>query len=80
MTALGIDERGREQRLRRAAKRQGVALVKAKTRSPDHPSYGTYGLIDPARNAWVAADWNNGYGLTLDEVEAWLSDEERGAE
>lgn len=66
------NEKVRENRLRRAAKRQGLMLVKSRRRDRRASDYGTYGLIDPNRNAWVA--WRGGgFGMDLDQVEAWLA-------
>lgn len=68
-----LEERAHEARVRRAAKRQGLQLVKSRCRVPEAFVFGTYGLIDPARNAWVAHRGGDGYGMSLDEVEAWLA-------
>jgi hypothetical protein len=68
-----VSDKIREERLRRAAKRQGLALVKSRSRHPDVLVYGTYGLVDPQRNAWVASSGGDGYGLDLDEIEQFLT-------
>jgi hypothetical protein len=60
----------RENRLRRAAKRQDLELVKAPQRDPRGTLHGTYGLIDERGWAFAAP---TGYGKTLDEVEAFLN-------
>jgi hypothetical protein len=64
----------REQRLRRVAVRLGYRLVKSRCRTPELFVYGTYGIIDPDRNWWVQTFGGDGYGLDLDEIEAWLTD------
>jgi hypothetical protein len=67
--------RSQEARARRLAARQGLRLVRARSRTPQDYLYGTYGLIDDETNAWVAHDaCQRGYGLTLAEVEAWLAE------
>ena len=70
-------EKVRENRLRRMAKRQRLALVKSRRRDPRAWDYGTYGLIDPSRNTLVADAGQSGYGLDLDEIEAWLTGADR---
>jgi hypothetical protein len=68
------DEKVRENRLRRMAARQGLALQKSPRRDPHALGYGTYRLIDAATKAVVAMDRNlhSGYGLDLDDVERRL--------
>ena len=64
----------RENRLRRMADRQGLALQKCRRRDPRAFDFGTYQLIDPwLSNAVVAKHHESGYGLTLDDVEAHLT-------
>jgi hypothetical protein len=68
----------RENRLRRAAARQGLTLRKSPRRDHRARSYGTYMLTSTDSNGTVvvaAAEENGreGYGLTLDEVEQRLS-------
>lgn len=64
----------RENRLRRVAGRRGLRLEKSRRRDPRAWDYGTYQLVDAYTNGLVAAEWDvgRGYGLTLDEIEAWL--------
>lgn len=69
-----------ENRLRRAAERQGLRLEKSRFRDPYALTYGTYALIEgPARagDNWrsrvqVAGDPNTGYGLNLRDVALYL--------
>lgn len=66
----------RENKLRRMAQRQGLALKKSPRRDTHALGYGTYMLIKPAAsNAIVASSLPDGYGLTLDEVERELTGE-----
>jgi hypothetical protein len=57
-----------ENRLRRAAARQGLRLEKSRRRDPRAYDYGTYALIDGASRTLVAGDTNTGYGLDLEDV------------
>lgn len=66
-----MTEHGREARLRRQAKRQGLALVKSRHQA----TAGTYGIIDPYNDAWRAmSNRGDGYGMDLDAVEEWLAE------
>ena len=64
-----------ENRLRRAASRQGLQLQKSRARDPRAIGFGTYQLVDPSTGAIVHADHvlQRGYGLDLADVEAWLN-------
>jgi hypothetical protein len=64
-------EKVRENRLRRAAERQGYRLVKSRRRDPMALDFGRWfldELDDPSMT--IEPD-----GLTLDQVEAWLRGE-----
>ncbi|OQP87597.1 hypothetical protein BTR14_03245 [Rhizobium rhizosphaerae] len=69
------DEKVRENRLRRMADRQGLRLVKSRSRDEMAMDYGLYGLIDiqtngtvfpPLAGRWICTE-------TLDEIEKYLS-------
>ncbi len=64
-----------ENHLRRMAERQGLKLMKSRRRDPRAYDFGTYMLVDPYTNSLVAGDTNRGYGLSLDEVEEWLTED-----
>lgn len=68
------NDKVRENRLRRAAERQGLRLLKSRRRDPRAIEYGTYMLVDADTNgvAW-SGDHENGYGLDLDDVEDYLN-------
>jgi hypothetical protein len=66
-------DRTRETRLRRMAERQGLRLERSRRRDPRAIGYGTYQLVDSASHTIAAGDTNNGYGLTLDDVEHALT-------
>jgi hypothetical protein len=63
----------RENRLRRMAARQGLALKKSPRRDPRALGYGTYMLVDVSTNGLVAWGLSDGYGLDLDEIERELT-------
>ncbi len=62
----------RENRLRRMAERQGLAVQKSRRRDPRAYDFGTYMLVDPVANAVVASGLHSGYGMSLDDVERYL--------
>jgi hypothetical protein len=71
------DEKVRENRLRRMADRQGLALRKSGRRDPRALDYGMYALIDPKTNTHVAGAQSGRYDLTIDDVEEYLTGEDR---
>ena len=70
------DEKVRENRLRRMAERQGLRLVKSRRRDPLAMDYGGYMLVDVFNNTVVAGELNTPRVLTVDEVEAYLTNPE----
>lgn len=67
------NEKIRENRLRAAARRQGLVLAKSRRRDPRSYDYGTYMLMDGRTGAIVAAGVEgHAYGLSLDDVESVL--------
>lgn len=63
----------RETRLRRAARRQGLALQKSRMRDPRGIDYGTYQLVDETGRIVAKASGRAAYGLTLDQIEQRLT-------
>lgn len=63
----------RENRLRRTAARRGLTLMKCRRRDPLAIGYGTYQLVDSNNHIYACKDNENGYGLTLDEIESALN-------
>ncbi len=57
-----------ENRLRRAAARQGLRLEKSRLRDHRAIGYGTYQLVDDATDTVVSSGLPSGYGLGLDQV------------
>jgi hypothetical protein len=79
------DEKVRENRLRRAANRQGWLLVKSRRRDPRAFDYGLYVLVqDTAGNRGgpgrryggqaALSEFARGRGMSLDEIETELSE------
>jgi len=69
-----------EGRLRRRAEREGLMLVKSRTRDPLADDYGRYVLVtDSAGNRVgryggqaAVSDFAKGFGLTLEQIEGQL--------
>jgi len=64
-----IAEKVRENRLREAAKRQGLELSKSRRRDPRALDFGRWQVIDASRGA-VVAECDS-----IDEVESYLDGE-----
>ncbi|CPV43159.1 hypothetical protein [Mycobacteroides abscessus] len=80
-TTISTSVRTTEARVRRAAKRAGLALEKSRTRNPAASDYGTYGLVRVTNSSghWrsrelVAGDSHTGYGLSLGEAADWIEE------
>jgi hypothetical protein len=56
-----------ENRLRRAAQRQGLVLQKSRARDPRATNYGTFGLYEMGEEGtlWSRYGDESGYGLSL---------------
>lgn len=67
--------RTKEARLRRAAERRGLRLIKRRRFDPKAFDYGLYVLVEDQANAKQIADtmFQNRQGKTLDEIEQQLS-------
>ncbi len=63
-------DRTREHRLRRLAKRRGYILQKSKRRDPYAIDYGRWWIVEPDIGGNVAGGQ---FGITLDEVEEILT-------
>ena len=80
---LSNAEKVRENRLRRMAKRQRLALVKSRRRDPRAWDYGAYGLIDlslfaDSDGSDMRYDYLDGAGgMSLDEIETRLTGADR---
>ncbi len=71
-SSITTSEKVRENRLRRMAERQGLALRKSPRPDPRALDFGTYMLVD-AHNTVVVGGPDGRFGLSLDEVQAALS-------
>src|SRR5689334_15681652 len=66
-------DKTRENRLRRAARRQGFVLRKSRRRDPEAYDYGLWMIVDPDGNTVVAGNQATGTpSMPLDGVEYWL--------
>ncbi len=68
--ATDRDEKVRENRLRRAAERQGLVLKKSRRRDWRALDFGKYWLADANLNLLETPE----EGMNLDEIEAWLNE------
>ena len=67
----------RENRLRRMADRQGLAIHKSRRRDPRAIDYDRWLILDARTNAVVAGtEGSPRHGVTLDAVEAYLTGDE----
>jgi hypothetical protein len=67
-----MNERVREIRLRRAARRWNLKLRKSRTRSSYAVDYGLYALVRRGEDAPLASVDRDFYDLSLDQVEQRL--------
>jgi len=65
------EEKVRENRLRRTARRRGMLFVKSRRRDPRACDYGRYWLVVQGEHYALLTPES---GVTLDEVEEYLSD------
>lgn len=72
---MNRQEKVRENRVRRAAVRQRLILVRSRRRDTNAPDYGTYMLVDEMTNGVVLGAPVTGPNgsATLDDVEDYLS-------
>jgi hypothetical protein len=71
-------DKTRETRLRRMAERQGFTLHKSRRRDPRAIDYDRWMIVDPYINGAVAGTAHTGHpNFTLDDVEDWLTSDER---
>lgn len=66
-------EKAREARLRTAARKRGLRLERAHTRTVYHYEFGTYQLVDIDSGRVVASSLSLGFGLSLDDVSSELA-------
>ena len=66
----------KENRVRRAAQRQGMVLAKSRARDPRALGYGTYQLRGENGQVIKGGSLKGGWGLTLDQIEQRLRGED----
>jgi ActR/RegA family two-component response regulator len=69
---MAVEDKVRENRLRRVATRRGFSLVKSRRRDRQAIDYGGYMVVDTYTNAVVLGVTYHAYAATLDDVEAFL--------
>lgn len=65
-------EKARENRLRRAAARQGFGIVKSRRRDSRATDFGGYMLVNVATNYIEFGGSPNAFSCSLDEIEKYL--------
>jgi hypothetical protein len=68
-----MDPKWRETKVRRMIARQGYLLKKSRRRDPRAVGYGHYRILDPTTKTVVGG--RVGYAMTLDQAEAWATEE-----
>ena len=66
----------RENRLRRAASRQGLALSRSRRRDPHAIDFGGYMLVDAMRNTVAFGGHPHAFSADLDDIEGFLKSPE----
>ena len=69
---ISKSERAREERLRRHARRHGLALVKWPFRKPGAVDFGGFMIVEPTRGVVLAGGSPHPFSLSLEEAEACL--------
>jgi hypothetical protein len=69
---MGTADQARENRLRKMAERQGLALSKSRTQDPRAIDFARYMLTDLHEKRAVLGGGTFAHSATLDEVEAFL--------
>jgi hypothetical protein len=69
---ISKSERAREVRLRRHARRHGLALVKSSSRKPGAIDFGGFMIVEPTRGVVLAGGSPHRFSLSLEDVEACL--------
>ena len=62
-----------ENKLRRAAARQGLRMEKSRSRDPRAIGYGTYQLVDASTDAPAFFRSGRGYGMDLHDIARYLT-------
>jgi len=69
VSSMSPEDKVRENRLRRVAQRRGLKLTRSRRRDSRALDYGRYWLTDLQANTVMTSE----FGLTLDEVDAYLA-------
>jgi hypothetical protein len=76
VTVTDTAEKVRENRLRAAAQRQGYELRKSRRRDERAASYGGWMIVDPRSNSIEAGGMGDGFQMTIDDIERWLTSDD----
>jgi hypothetical protein len=66
------NEKTRENRLRRLAARQGLGIMKSRSRTPASLEYGGYMIINHYRDLVVVGGYPHSFAMDLDDIEEYL--------
>jgi hypothetical protein len=67
----------RERRYRRLVQKHGCALKKNRVRNPAEPGHGGYMIVDRTSALPVMGHMPFPFAMNLDQVEGWLSQQEK---
>ncbi len=74
-----MEEKVRENRIRRIAERRGFTVNKSRRRDPGAIDFGGYMLVDEHKNFVVLGGSPNAFSCDLDEIEAFLNEGHKGS-
>jgi len=69
-------DRIRENRARRAVAKLGLRLAKSRARDTRRPEFGNFHIVNPVNNAIVAGGSPRDYSMSLEDVEAFVTEPE----
>lgn len=72
MSPMEVEEKVRENKLRRIAQRRGFRIEKSRRKDPDALDYGGYMLIKNDINGVVLGSTAFTYSATLDDIEKYF--------
>ena len=72
MSPMEVEEKVRENKLRRVAERRGFQIVKSRRKDPQAVDFGGYMLTDIRTNAVVLGSGAFAYSATLEDIENYF--------
>lgn len=73
LCSMTEEDKVRANRLRRAAARQGLQLIKSRRRDPRALDFGGWMIVEISTNKVVAGATPREYSMSLDDVESYLT-------